>query len=101
MFLIDFFSIWIFENVLDESVCRRRPTSAPPRRARARHPASLDVPLHLDDPSPRTGLLARGADRGADYVPDRLHHRPAGHLPFPQVRRGRVRGRYARRAGFA
>ena len=59
------------------------------------------LPPDLDRASSRAGVLARGADRGADHVPDRLHHLAAGHLPFPQVRRRHLRGRHARRAGAA
>ena len=55
----------------------------------------------LDRASSRAGLLARGADRRSDHLPDRLHHRAAGHLSFPPVRRRHLRGRHARRAGAA
>ena len=55
----------------------------------------------VDGAPPRTGLLARGADRRAHHLPDRLHHLAAGHLPFPPVRRRYLRRRHARRAGAA
>ena len=68
-------------------------------RSRPHPPPRL--PPDLDHPSSGAGVLARGADRGADHVPDRLHHLAAGHLPFPQVRRRYLRGRHAGRAGVA
>src|SRR5467141_879850 len=46
-------------------------------------------------------MLARGADRGAHHLPDRLHYLPAGHFSFPQIRCGYLRCRHARRAGAA
>ena len=58
-------------------------------------------PLHLDGASARQCRLARGADHPADYVSDRLHHRAAGHVPFPQIRRRHLRGRHGRHPGAA
>src|SRR6266566_113095 len=46
-------------------------------------------------------MLARGPDRRAHHLSDRLHHLPAGDFSFPQVWRRYLRGRYARRAGAA
>ena len=71
------------------------------RRGRPRADPPPRLPPDLDRPSSGAGVLARGADRGADHVPDRLHHLAAGHLPFPQVRRRYFRGRHAGRAGAA
>ena len=59
------------------------------------------LPLHLDGASARPCRLARGADHPADHLPDRLHHRAAGHLPFPQVRRRHLRRRHGRHPGAA
>ena len=47
------------------------------------------------------GRLAGDPDHGADHLPDRRHHRAAGYLPFPQVRRRflcRRHGRHSRAA---
>ena len=40
-------------------------------------------------------------DRRADHLPDRRHHRAAGHFPFPQVRRGFLRRRHGRHSRAA
>ena len=45
--------------------------------------------------------LAGDPDHGADHLPDRRHHRAAGHLPFPQVRRRLLRRRHGRHSGAA
>ncbi len=83
---------------------RHRPDRHARRRA-GRERAGLDspprLPVDLNRASSGAGMLARGADRRADYLSDRLHHLPAGHLSLPQIRRGYLRGRYARRAGAA
>ena len=47
------------------------------------------------------GRLAGDPDHHADHLPDRRHHRAAGHLPFPQVRRGILRRRHGRHPGAA
>ena len=63
--------------------------------------APAQLPPHLDGAPARQCRLARGADHPADHVPDRLHHRAAGHFPFPQIRRRHLRGRHGRHAGAA
>ena len=59
------------------------------------------LPLHLDGAPARQCRLARGADHPADHVSDRLHHRAAGHVPFPQIRRRHLRRRHGRHPGAA
>ena len=71
------------------------------RRAAARRSASAPVPLHLDGAPARQCRLARGADHHADHVSDRLHHRAAGHVPFPQIRRRHLCGGHGRHSGAA
>ena len=61
------------------------------RGSRARPPARL--PLHLCRQSARSRLLAGRADHPAHHLSDRRHHRAAGHLPLPQIRRRDVRRR--------
>ncbi len=45
--------------------------------------------------------LARGADHPADHLPDRLHHRATGPVPFPQIRRRRLCRGHGRHIGAA
>jgi hypothetical protein len=68
-----------------------------PRRVAPAAIAAADVA----DLSVLPGLLAGDPDRGADHLPDRCHHRAAGHLPFPQIRRGFLRRRHGRHIGAA
>ena len=63
--------------------------------------AAANPPPHLGRAPPRPRRLAGRADRPAHHLPDRRHHRPAGLLPFPQVRRRRLRGRHGRHPGAA
>ena len=45
------------------------------------------VPADRHRPPDRPRRPRRGADHRADHLPDRRHRRPAGRVPFPQVRR--------------
>ena len=63
--------------------------------------AAARLPLHLGGASARPRRLAGGAHHPAHHLPDRRHHRAAGHLPFPQVRRRDVRRRHGRHSGAA
>ena len=47
------------------------------------------------------GRLAGDPDHRADHLSDRRHHRAAGDLPFPQIRRRFLRRRYGRHSGAA
>ena len=53
------------------------------------------VPLHLGGAPAGSGRSAGGADHHSDHIPHRRHHRPAGFLSLPQVRRRAVRRRHA------
>ena len=61
----------------------------------------LGLSAHLRRASSQSRRLAGDADHPADHLPDRLHHRAAGLLPFPQVRRRCLRGRHGRHPGAA
>ena len=59
------------------------------------------IPADLRGASPRSRGLAGGTDHPAHHLPYRRHHLPTGLLPFPQVRRRRIRrghGRHPRAA---
>ncbi len=47
------------------------------------------------------GRLPGDTDHGPDHLPDRRHHRAAGLLPFPQVRRRFLCRRHGRHPGAA
>ena len=60
------------------------------------HCPAARVPVHLDRQPVRPRGLAGRAHHSAHHLPDRRHHRPARHLPFPQIRRRALRRRPGR-----
>ena len=81
--------------------CIPRDARRPRRRARSRARPPARLSAHLGRASSQSRRLAGDAHHPADHLPDRLHHRAARLLPFPQVRRGCLRGRHGRHPGGA
>ena len=87
--------------------CERRHRRIPADAGRALHrhpgrpaPAAIAAADVADLPA-LSRRLAGDTDRRADHLPDRRHHRAAGHFPFPQVRRGFLRRRHGRHSRAA